>query len=294
MSVLICDNISKKLNRKEKIKNFNYNFLDKQVYAIIGRSDSGKDLLLNLITSKVKPSDGNIFLDGEILFNNRKMSERICYIPKGTAFPSNIRVKNIFKLMSLYYAKWDNFLANKLITHFQISLDERFGKIPENKRDIFLGIISLSTRANITVFDDPVSNTDVKERYDFFNFLYEHQQIYPRTIIIATDFIDEIDYLVNEILFFEKGKLIAQFNIQEIKNDFRYLSGKTEVLKSLIGGIKVIGYEERGNELTICIRKRLTKDDVRKYQKYLIKVSEVSIQKIFIYLINLREKKGID
>ena len=118
--------------------------------------------------------------------------------------------------------------------------------------------------------------------------------MYPRTIIIATDYVDDIDYLIDNILFFEKGKLIAQFNINDIKNDFRYLSGKTEVLKSLISGVKVIGYEEREKELTVCIRKKLSKDDIRKYQKYMIKISEVPIQKVFVYLINLRQKKGID
>ena len=95
------------------------------------------------------------------------------------------------------------------------------------------------------------------------------------------------------MLFLDKGKLFDAFTIDEIKDSFCYLSGKTEVLKSLISGIKVIGYEEREKVLTVCIRKKLKKDDIRKFQKYLIKISEVPIQKIFIYLIQLREKKGL-
>ena len=78
------------------------------------------------------------------------------------------------------------------------------------------------------------------------------------------------------------------FTRDEIKNNFRYLTGKTEVLKSLLSGIKVIGVEERAGTLTVCIRKKLNKDEIRKFQKYLIQISEVPIQKIFIYLINLR------
>ena len=78
-----------------------------------------------------------------------------------------------------------------------------------------------------------------------------------------------------------------------MKENFTYLSGKSEVLRSLISGIKVIGVEERGNTLYVCIHQKLTKDDIRKYKKYLIKMSEVPIQKVFVHLINLREKKGI-
>ena len=98
--------------------------------------------------------------------------------------------------------------------------------------------------------------------------------------------------MFDKILFLQKGKLIEVFTRDEIKNNFRYLTGKSEVLKSLLSGIKVVGVEERGGTLTVCIRKKLNKDEVRKFQKYLIKISEVPIQKIFIYLINIREKKG--
>lgn len=294
MSVLVCDNVSKKSLRKESIKNFSFDFLDNKVYAIVGRSDSGKDTLLDTISGKVKASDGSVYLDGEKLHHNKVMNERICYIPKDTTFPGFLKVEQIFKMMNRKYVKWDNYLAHKIIDVLQISKNTPYYKIPKSKRSIFLGAIAISSRCNITIFDDPVFCSDAKERYDFFNILYSHHQMYPRTIIIATDYVDDIDYLIDNILFFEKGKLIAQFNINDIKNDFRYLSGKTEVLKSLISGVKVIGYEEREKELTVCIRKKLSKDDIRKYQKYMIKISEVPIQKVFVYLINLRQKKGID
>ena len=137
-----------------------------------------------------------------------------------------------------------------------------------------------------------------KNSYDFFEFLYKNHERYPRTYIISTSYIDEIDYLVNKVLFMDRGRLFAQFTIDEIKDNFRYLSGKTEVLKSLINGVKIVGVEERGKTLTVCIRQKLSKDDIRKYQKYLIKISEVPIRNVFIYLINLRLIKekthGID
>ena len=53
------------------------------------------------------------------------------------------------------------------------------------------------------------------------------------------------------------GKLIDFFTIEEIKNNFCYLSGKAEVLKSLINEVKVIGVEDRGKYLTVCIHKKI-------------------------------------
>lgn len=292
MSVLLCDNISKNVSRGTSIQNFSFNFLDKKIYGIIGKSDSGKETLLNLLTMKTRPSSGNIWVDGGDLKEDGALRKRICYIDKKTRFPEAFTVKMIFMKMAFTYAKWDNYYAYTLCRYFNIKMETLFCKLTPAKRHLVLGICGLASRANITIYNDIVSDVDLKDRHDFYTFMYEHYLRYPRTIIIATEYIDEIDYMFDKVLFLDKGRLIDYFTIKELKNNFRYLTGKTEVLKSLISGIKIIGAEERGGILTVCIRKRLSKDDIRKFQKYLIDISDVPIQKVFIYLITLREIKN--
>lgn len=293
MSILVCENLTKINKKKPSVRNFSYNFLDNKIYGIVGKSDSGKSTLLDLIAAREKPTEGTVFLDGEELLNNARMSKRICYISKETSFPGHLSIRSIFRLMKSYYSKWDNGYAYELLEYFQMKPTKHYAKLEKHEKELLLGILGLASRANITIFDNPLDDVDVKDRYDFFNFMYMHHIRYPRTLILATDFIDEIESIVQKVLFLDKGRLFESFTTEEIKNSFRYLSGKTEVLKSLIAGVKVIGFEERDNYLTVCVGKRLTKDETRKYQKYLIKISEVPIQKVFIYLINLREKKGI-
>ncbi len=293
MSVLVCENVTKIYKRQPSITNLSYNFLDNQIYAVIGKSDSGKGTFLNLISTKTKPDGGNVYLDGEILYNNVQMAKRICFISKKMSFPGHLTVSEICRLMAAFYPKWDNGYAYELMDHFEIRSKSHFYALESNKKELLLGILGLASRANITIFENPLDNVDVKDRYDFFNFMYAHHTRYPRTLILSTDYIDEIESIVHKVLFLDKGRLFESFTTEEIKNSFKYLSGKNEVLKSLITGIKVIGVEERDNNLTVCIRKKLTKDEIRKYQKYLIKISEVPIQKVFIYLINLREMRGI-
>src|SRR5690554_875629 len=293
MSVLVAENLNLTNKNKPSITNFSYNFLDNKIYAILGKSDSGKDVLLDLLSARTKPDEGNVYLDGELLLDNPNMSKRLCYISSKTSFPGHMSVRSICRLMSSYYPKWDNGYAYELLEYFKIKPKTLYFKLEPNEKELVHGIIALACRANITIFLNPLDDVDVKDRYDFYNFMYEHHIRYPRTIIISTDYIDELESIVGKILMLDKGRLIEDFTISEIKDNFRYLSGKTEALKSLIAGVKIIGYEERNNYLTVCVGKKLTKDETRKYQKYLIKISEVPIQKIFIYLINLREKKGI-
>ena len=68
MSVIVCDNISYQVGNKSIIKNFNFNFLDHKVYAIIGRRKSGKSTLLKLLSGQLLPTEGTVYLDGKILY----------------------------------------------------------------------------------------------------------------------------------------------------------------------------------------------------------------------------------
>lgn len=291
MSVLVCENITKINQNHNSIRNFNYNFLESKIYAILGKSNSGKRVLLDLLGAKSKPDTGEIYLDGEILQKDNNLTQRLCYFPKDYRFSYLDSVKLIFSMMEKKFPKWDNFYANELLNYYNIKQNAIYGKLLTNQKKLLHCIISLASLANITIFDDTINSTDIKDRYDFFKFVYEHHQRYPRTIIICNDYIDEIDFMFDKVLFLDKGKLIEDFTNDDLKNNFRYLSGKSEVLKSLISGIKVIGVEQRSNTLTVCVHKKLTKDEIRKFQKYLIKISEVPFEKIFIYLVNLKELK---
>lgn len=293
MSVLICENLSKQFNKTTNIIDFNYNFLENKIYAIIGKTDSLREELLDLIAGKAILDSGAVYLDGEILNDSTSIQQRICYISRKMNFPGNFKIKTILKHFSLYYPKWDNAFAYELLTSFNLKANVLYYNLTTTKKSLLHNIIGLASKANITIYDNPLKGCDVKDRYDFFNYLYNDHDRYPRTVIMTTDYIDEIDFLVNRILFIESGILFDDYKIEDLKNNFKYLTGKTEVLSSLISGIKVIGLEERGNTLSVCIREKLKKDDIRKYQKYMVTISSVPIQKIFIYLINLRKLKGL-
>jgi len=290
MSVLVCEGISSTTDNQ--IKNFSYNFLDNQIYGFVGKNDSKISDFFDLISGNIKPTEGKIYIDGEDLYDNDlSIYERVFYLPTAPKYFYTSPIIKIIGKLSEEYPKWDNTYFYQLLRDFNIDINAFFGKITKREQSIVLGCFALASKANITIMNLPLKDADIKDKYDFFKAVYQDHEIYHRTILVNTDYIDDITYLVDKVLFFDKGRLFAQFTIDEINENFRYISGKTEVLKSLMNGVKVIGYEDLGKTLTVCVRQKLSKDDIRKYQKYMIKITDVPIHCVFVYLINLREIK---
>ena len=66
MSVLVCENLNKTVKKEHIIKNFSFNFLENQIYAIIEKNDYYLHHLLNLICAKEKADEG---INEKILIN---------------------------------------------------------------------------------------------------------------------------------------------------------------------------------------------------------------------------------
>lgn len=286
MSVLLCDSISK----NNKVYNFTFNFLNNNIYAILGKANSNKEDLLSLLAGDLSYDSGKIWVDGYELNTKKATKKRICYIKKTITFLNNNKITNILSHYNRKYPKWDNYYAYYLCDHFKINTNARWNALKDFQKHLLIAICSLSSRANITIFDDSLYDVDMKYRYEFFKLLREHYEKYPRTFIISTDRIDDIKFMLDKILFFDKGKLIDYFDNNNFEN-FKLLTGKIDILPQLLSDLKIIGKEERGDTLSVCVYKNLTKDDRRKFQKYFVEVSDCPIEKLFLFLTDLREQK---
>ena len=72
---------------------------------------------------KVRPTSGNIWVDGGDLKEDKNLRKRICYIDKKTYFPDSFSIRIICARMSQNFVKWDNYYAYTLCRHFNIKMD---------------------------------------------------------------------------------------------------------------------------------------------------------------------------
>ena len=67
MSILKLENICYQYdgNKKQVLKDINFEFEKGKIYAIVGQSGAGKTTLLSILSSLAKPTSGKIYLNGE-------------------------------------------------------------------------------------------------------------------------------------------------------------------------------------------------------------------------------------
>ncbi|WP_246070069.1 ATP-binding cassette domain-containing protein [Mangrovivirga cuniculi] len=70
------------------------------VYAVLGPNGSGKTTLMKCILGMVLPDEGDVFVGGEAVIRKHLYRENIGYLPQIARFPDNLKVEELFKMIS--------------------------------------------------------------------------------------------------------------------------------------------------------------------------------------------------
>jgi ATP-binding cassette subfamily C protein len=115
-------------SKKNILENVNFEIIKNQIIGIKGNSGSGKTTLLNIICSLLKPTSGNILVDGKIINNfGRNFQKKIGYVPQRTYLTNETIIKNI--ILGKNEKEFDLSLFNKVI--IKSGLDSFLDQLPE-------------------------------------------------------------------------------------------------------------------------------------------------------------------
>lgn len=279
-----CINISKNFGKTKALIDVNFRMEADKIYGLLGRNGAGKSTLLSIIAAQIFPTKGQIKVLNEKPYENGGILNNICLIKETGTFLKDLKVKETIYLASLFYPNWDNNFAKNILYEFGLNENKTFKNLSLGMKSQLSIVIGLSSRAPITIFDEPYIGLDAPGRQFFYDILMEDYMQNPRTIIISTHLIDEISNLLEEIIILHNGSIKTEGNIDDIRNKAYYISGeKNEVLK-YIAGKNILIKNEIGDNSVAAILDEFSEKEKRAIEASGLNISPISLQQLFIYL----------
>lgn len=191
----LCKTYGKGSALVEAVKNASFSLEKGEFAAVVGESGSGKSTLLNCIGGLDMPDSGNIYLDGENLFQ-MKENERTIFRRRniGFVFQSfhlirELDVENniIFPLL-LDNKKADQAEVEEILKI--LGLQERRHALPGQlsggqQQRVAIGR-ALITKPMLILADEPTGNLDRKNSRDVMDLLLQASRRYGQTILMIT------------------------------------------------------------------------------------------------------------
>lgn len=234
MNVVVCTKVSKLYGQKKALDECSLTIEENKITGLIGRNGAGKTTLLKIIAGFLHQTTGEIAVFSDNPFNSLKVSANRIYIDEHMNFPNTLTLDDILQTAASYYVNWDQELARRLFDYFSFHPKQRHQYLSKGMKSTFNMIIGLAARCPLTILDEPTTGMDSSVRKDFYRAVLKDYLDHPRTIILSSHLLNEIEDLLEDVLLLKDGKNHLHMSIDELKEYAIGLNGKEDQVMEIV------------------------------------------------------------
>ncbi len=215
-------NIKKNYGKNEAVKGISFNIKEDEILGLLGPNGSGKTTTIGMLLGLLKPTSGEIFINGQKLEGNRiKILEQINFISPYIELPKKLTVKqNLTVYGKLYKINNINeridFLSEKL--RLEDLLHSITGELSSGQKNRVSLAKALINEPKVLLLDEPTASLD-PEVGDFVrSFLEDYKKEKKISILLASHNMNEVTRLCKSILMMKDGIIIDEGNPEELIN----------------------------------------------------------------------------
>ena len=223
MNAIECENLSRSFGRVPAVQGLDLRIPDGSFFALLGPNGAGKSTLLKLLLNLLRPTSGRSRVLGRESGSLGPADfRRIGYVADGQDLPDWMTVSQLLAYCRPLYPTWDDGLAARLQGQFDLPGDRPIKKLSRGMRMKAALLSNLSYRPELMVLDEPFGGLDPLVRDDFIQGLLEIPgDDRPRTFIVSSHDIDEVERLADQVGFLAAGRLLVHESADALRGRFR-------------------------------------------------------------------------
>jgi ABC-2 type transport system ATP-binding protein len=277
------------------LNNISLNIEPGRIFTLLGRNGAGKTTFVRICATQLLPTSGTVkIFNNDLIKDTEKIRNYISIVPQEgrplraltpwdhvyywlrirgvNKYESSERTKKVLRDFELYDVR------NKLSMYLSGGMKQKI-----------LVAMAMATESKLLFLDEPTIGLDPVSRRQIWKAIKEKKES-GTTIMLTTHYMDEAEVLSDDIVIIDKGIVIAQGTISDIRNkikenikieisksgiDMETLKSYGSVIDTGADILKLFTFESNIQELSgIAIKKNL-----------FFKVSPITLDDVFVSLV---------
>ena len=284
-------NVSKQIDDKYILKNVDFHVNKGSIFGIIGENGAGKTTLIKCLTGIYRVNEGSILIDGEEVFDNDKIKQRIGYVSDENQYFSSFKVKELLEFYKKAYNDFSKERFDELNIKFKIPLNRRIRELSKGMKMRTAILLNLSIKPDILILDEPTSGLDPVIKKELMSIIVDEVAARDVTVFISSHHLDHIERICDSVAIIKEGTIKLKSSMEEAKNSIKKLqvvfNETSDISKDLACLDGVINVETIGR-VNYIITKNYTKDLEKKLYDMgaeFIEIVDMSLEDMFIYFV---------
>ena len=229
MDILKTNALSKTYRKTKALEDIDITIHQGDIYGFIGKNGAGKTTLIRVIAGIAEPTSGSFSLFGESKPTGIiKARRRMAAVVESPALHLNLSAYDNLKLQCILLGIQENHDGVIRDVLKQVDLEKLLIERKKKSKNFSLGMrqrlgiaMALISKPEFLILDEPNNGLDPEGIRDLRNLLLKLNQEQGLTMLISSHMLTELSKLATRYGFIDRGKLLREINVEELKKESR-------------------------------------------------------------------------
>ena len=214
--MVTIENLHKRFGKNIVLSGLDLTIKDGGIFTVLGPNGSGKTTLIKAILGMVIPNKGVIEVLGENIKNKAAYRNQIDYLPQIANFPSNLKVKELIKMIKDLRGQTDE--DEELVKMFQLEpfLNKKLGTLSGGTKQKVNIVLTFMFESPLIILDEPTTGLDPISLIQLKKLIHQ-EKTKGKTILITSHIMSFVEEVSDEIVFLLEGKIYFKGTIAALK-----------------------------------------------------------------------------
>jgi ABC-2 type transport system ATP-binding protein len=220
--------LSKSYGTVKALDHASFEITQGRIVGLIGPNGAGKTTALKAVLG-LTSFEGKLEVLGlDPRRERHRVMQDVCFIADVAVLPKWLRVRKALDLVDRLHPKFERSRAEAFLSRTTVRMDSKIGQLSKGMvTQLHLALV-MAIEARLLVLDEPTLGLDILFRKEFYKTLLNDYFDENRTILVTTHQVEEIENILTDVIFIDRGRLVLDESMDSIADRFVEVSVKPD------------------------------------------------------------------
>ncbi len=187
------------------------------VYGLVGPNGAGKSTIIRHLTGIYRQDSGDVLVDGQPVFENPPVKNRIAYIPDDIFFFANASIGEMASFYRSIYPQFDTERFDKLGEVFDLDRKRQMRKLSKGMQKQAAFWMMMALRPDVLVLDEPVDGLDPVMRRQIWSIVMADVAENETTVLVSSHNLRELEDVCDHVGIMNRGRIMIERSLSELQ-----------------------------------------------------------------------------
>ena len=250
------NNVVKEFDGFRALDGVNMNVNKGDIYGLVGPNGAGKSTLIRHLTGVYRQNAGEIFIDGQPVYENSDIKDKIAYIPDDLFYYMQADTLDMMKFYKGTYSNFDENMFYRMQEFFpNIDVKRNIRRLSKGMQKQVAFWLTICCKPELMILDEPVDGLDPVMRRQIWTILMSEVEDKKMTVLVSSHNLRELEDVCDHVGIMNKGKVIIERSLSELQGNISKIQVACPVgMPKLPPEYKVLHMSNTGRVYTMIVK----------------------------------------